>query len=212
MRRHYRGRFRRRAIHPAFLRPPSSRMQNLTHQLLGYLRLLRRGKPRGNRAYWLCRWEARYRGQVCGFVKGVRSDALRGEWRNQILQRAYSNAQRHHHLAVSVSQARQSSGSGASRRDRVYSCLGDCGKRVKVQGRFLRGGRTRSCGCDYRATRTTTTKHGQSRIACKTSTYNAYHRQKSLCRLRCAQAKYVRDRGVRFRFESCGDFYADGRN
>jgi hypothetical protein len=94
------------------------------------------------------------------------------------------------------------------KRGRLYRCLCDCGKLVTVEGRRLREGTVQSCGCWYRATRTTTIKHGQCRIARKTATYTAYQRRKSQCRNpRGRMARYYI--GVKFLFDSFAQFYAE---
>jgi hypothetical protein len=190
-------------------------MQNLTHKLFGHLRVLHLGKPRGKRVYWLCRCEARYNRKVCGTVKEVRDDALRADGGTRscgCLQREAVRSRGYHHARgerfsrlVIIRQA------GVTKRHgRIYLCLCDCGKKVKVQARFLRGGLTRSCGCYYRATRTTTTKHGQCRIKRKTAAYNAYHRQKDQCtNPRSRAARYFHDKGIQFRFESFLQFYKE---
>jgi hypothetical protein len=190
-------------------------MQNLKDKLFGHLRVLRLGKPRGKRVYWLCRCEARYHRKVCGTVKEVRDDALRAPGGTRscgCLQRAAVSKLGHHHARgerfsylVVVKQA-----GTIKKRGRVYLCQCDCGKRLKVQGRFLRSGGIKSCGCYYRATRTTTIKHGQSRIKRKTAAYNAYHRQKGQCtNPRSRAARYFYDKGIKFRFTSFQEFYAE---
>lgn len=186
---------------------------NLTHKLFGYLRVLRLGKPRGKRVYWLCRCEARCNRKVCGTVKEVRDDALRADrgtrscgclQREAVRSRGYHHArgQRFARLVV-IRQA-----GVAKRHGRIYLCRCDCGKTVKVQARFLRGGLTRSCGCYFRETRTTTIKHGQARAKSATGTYRAYQRKRSLClNPNGRMARYFHDRGVQFRFDNFHDFF-----
>lgn len=188
---------------------------NLTHQLFGHLRVLRPGRPRGRRQYWVCRCEALYHGKICGVIKEVRGDALRAKNGTRscgCLQREAVRARGHHHVRgerfsrlVIIRQA-----GSIPKRGRVYLCLCDCGKKVKVEGRFLRDGLVMSCGCLYRATRTTTIKHGQCRIKHKTATYRAYQRNKSLCNSPNGRmARYFHDKGIEFRFLSFADFYAE---
>jgi hypothetical protein len=181
---------------------------NLTGEQFGRLTVLRRGRLLGHKRYWRCRC-------ACGVVKEVRSDALRARVGTRscgCLQREYSKVQGHHHAPgqrfAYLVIIRQSG--VIKKRGRVYLCLCDCGKRVNVQGRHLRDGLVKSCGCYYRATRTTTIKHGQSRIARRTGTYNAYQRKKSLCSNPYGRmAQYFHDRGIEFRYASFADFYAD---
>jgi hypothetical protein len=181
-------------------------MLNLTGQRFGRLVVLRRAKPRGRRKYWRCRC-------TCGVTKDVRADALRtngGTRSCGCLQReAVRSRGRVHARGERFSRLVIIKQSGSiPKRGRVYLCLCDCRKRVKVQGRHLRDGRIKSCGCWYRATRTTTIKHGQARINKATATYRAYQRQKSLCRNpRGRMARYFHDRGVKFLFASFSDFY-----
>ncbi|MGA7766027.1 MAG: hypothetical protein WCA27_07345 [Candidatus Sulfotelmatobacter sp.] len=188
---------------------------NLINQTFGCLHVLRLGTPRGKRAYWLCRCEARYGGKLCGVVKEVRADALRapnGTRSCGCLQRESVRARGHHHARgerfshlVIIKQV-----GSIPKRGRVYMCLCDCGKRIKVQGRFLRDGLIKSCGCWYRATRTTSIKHGQCRTTRKTPVYNAYQRQKHQCRNpHSRQARYFHDKGIEFRFCSFAEFYAE---
>jgi hypothetical protein len=181
---------------------------NLANQIFGYLRVLRRGRLDGRRrVYWVCRCR-------CGVEKEIRSDALRdgGTRSCGCLQIAAVKAQGHHHppgerfsRLVIVRQT-----GVIKKRGRGYLCQCDCGKRVKVQGRFLRGGLIKSCGCLYFDTRTTTIKHGQCRILHKTATYNAHQRQQHQCNNPNArQAKYFHDKGIEFRFSSFAEFYSE---
>jgi hypothetical protein len=183
-------------------------MLNLTGQQFGHLTVLRRAASRGRRKYWRCRC-------ACRVTKDIRADALRADGGTRscgCLQREAARARGHVHMRgerfsrlVIIKQ----SGS-IPKRGRVYLCLCDCGKKLNVQGRFLRAGLIKSCGCWYRATRTTTIKHGQCRIARKTATYSAYQRQKSLCRNpRGRMARYFHDRGVKFLFENFAEYYAE---
>lgn len=57
----------------------------------------------------------------------------------------------------------------------LWKCVCDCGKEIAVLGNSLSTGNTRSCGCLYRATRTTANfKHGQCPIEGKTTTYQTW--------------------------------------
>ena len=180
---------------------------NLTHQIFGYLRVLRPGRLDGRRrVYWVCRCR-------CGVEKEIRSDALRADGGTRscgCLRIAAVKALGHHHppderfsRLVIIKQA-----GTIKKRGRVYLCLCDCGEKVKVQGQHLRDGLIKSCGCWYRESRTTNVKHGQCRITRKTATYSAYMRQKSQCRNpRCVQAQYFHDKGIEFRFDNFHDFY-----
>jgi hypothetical protein len=178
---------------------------NLTGQQFGRLTVLRRGR---HKRYWRCRC-------ACGVIKEVRSDALRTDGGTRscgCLQRAAVSKLGHHHAPgqrfAYLVIVRQSG--TLKKRGRVYRCQCDCGKRVNVQGRHLRDGLVKSCGCYYRATRTTTTKHGQCRIKRKTGAYMAYERKRSLClNPNGRMAKYFHDRGVEFRFASFAEFYAE---
>jgi hypothetical protein len=181
---------------------------NLTGQQFGRLTVLRRGRLVGHKRYWRCRC-------ACGVVKEVRADALRTDGGTRscgCLQREYSKAQGHHHAPgerfARLVIIRQSG--VIKKRGRVYRCACDCGKRVNVQGRFLRDGLVKSCGYYYRATRPTTIKHGQARAKSATGTYRAYQRKRSLClNPNGRMARYFYDRGVEFRFASFAEFYAD---
>jgi hypothetical protein len=55
-----------------------------------------------------------------------------------------------------------------------WSCICDCGARVVVHGRHLRGGATKSCGC---LRREAITKHGM----CGSRAYNAWKNMKQRC-------------------------------
>jgi hypothetical protein len=89
-----------------------------------------------------------------------------------------------------------------------WLCVCECGRRKLIRTDSLLAGMIRSCGCYYRETRTTTIKHGQCRITCKTGTYSAYQRKKSLClNPRGRMARYYKS--VRFLFTSFAEFYAD---
>jgi len=183
-------------------------MLNLINQRFGRLRVLRLGTPRGRRVYWVCHCR-------CGVVKEVRGDALRADGGTRscgCLQREAVSALGHHHgPGERFGRLRIIKLVGTiKKRGRVYLCRCDCGQRVKVQGRFLRDGLIRSCGCLYDETRTTNIRHGQCRITRKTATYNAYQRQKSQCRNpRCAQAKYFYAKGIEFRFDDFLSFYLE---
>ncbi len=179
-------------------------MLNLTGQQFGRLTVLHRGR----RKYWRCRC-------ACGVTKEIRADSLRADRGTRscgCLQREASQSHGHIHAPgerFSKLVIIKQSGS-IPKRGRVYLCLCNCGKKLDVQGRFLRAGLIKSCGCWYRATRTTTIKHGQCRITRKTATYLAYQRQKYQCRNpRCPQARYFHDRGVQFLFDSFPAFYAE---
>jgi hypothetical protein len=180
---------------------------NLSGQQFGRLTVLRRGRLVGHKRYWRCRC-------ACGVVKEVRADALHTDGTRSCgcLQREAVRSRGYHHTRgerfarlVIIRQA------GVTKRHgRIYLCLCDCGKRVRVQARFLRGGLTRSCGCYFRETRTLTIKHGQCRIKRKTAAYNAYHRQKDQCtNPRSRAARYFHDKGIEFRFASFQEFYAE---
>jgi hypothetical protein len=186
---------------------------NLTHKVFGFLRVLRLGTPRGRRSYWVCRCEARYHGKVCGVVKEVRSDALLAAGGTRscgCLQREAVSALGHHHppgerfsRLVIIRQA-----GVIKKRGRVYLCLCNCGQKVEVQGRHLRDGGIKSCGCYYLDTRTTNIKHGQARAKSATGTYRAYQRKRSLClNPNGSMAQYFHDRGVEFRFDNFQDFF-----
>lgn len=193
----------------------SNHMRSLLNQTYGFLRVIRPGKPRGRRRYWICRCEARYHGKICGTIKEVRSDSLRVNGGMQScgwLRIETVKALGHHHARGErfsrLVVVRQSG--VIPKRGRVYLCLCDCGRRVKVQGRFLRDGLIKSCGCWYRASRTLTTKHAQARSTGATGTYRAYQRQRSLCSNPNGRlAQYFHDRGVQFRFDNFQDFYAE---
>jgi hypothetical protein len=182
--------------------------KNLANQRFGRLTVLARADHPGRKAYWRCRCS-------CGIIKDVRADALRainGTKSCGCLQRQAVSALGYHHLpGERFGRLRIVKQSGTiEKRGRVYLCECNCGKRVKVQGRFLRDGLTPSCGCYYRETRTTTIKHGQCRIRRKTASYNAYQRQKSQCRNpNGRQARYFYHKGIEFRFSSFAEFYAD---
>lgn len=158
--------------------------------------------------YWRCRC-------ACGVVKEIRSDALRaprGTRSCGCLQREVMQARGFQHQSgerfsrlVIIKEV-----GTIKKRGRVYLCLCDCGKRVEVQGRFLRDGLVKSCRCLYRSTRTTTIQHGQARASGSTPTWRAYRRQKSQCRNpRCRQAKYFHDKGIEFRFRDFLEFYRE---
>ena len=112
---------------------------NLTHQIFGYLRVLRPGRLDGRRrVYWVCRCR-------CGVEKEIRSDALRADGGTRscgCLRIAAVKALGHHHppderfsRLVIIKQA-----GTIKKRGRVYLCLCDCGEKVKVQGQHLRDG------------------------------------------------------------------------
>lgn len=175
-------------------------MLDLSNQRFGKLTALHLA-PRPRR-YWTCRC-------VCGVVKDIRADALRANGGTRscgCLQRAVTSARGYHHAPgerfsrlVIIRQV-----GTVPKRGRVYLCLCDCGKKLEVQGRFLRPGLIRSCGCLYRETRTTNVKHGQCRIRRKTPIYSAYQRRKSLCR---TKARYYEN--VKFLFSCFLDFYRE---
>ena len=182
--------------------------KNLANQRFGRLTVLTRAEHPGRKAYWRCKCS-------CGVIKDVRGDALRavnGTRSCGCLQRQAVSALGHHHQpGERFGRLRIIRQAGTiKKRGRVYWCICDCGKKVKVQGRSLRDGLTRSCGCLFDETRTTTIKHGQCRIKRKTGTYMAYQRQKSHCHNpNGRQARYFYHQGIEFRFSSFAEFYAD---
>jgi hypothetical protein len=183
-------------------------MLDLSNQHFGRLTVLDRADHPGRKAYWRCRC-------ACGVVKEVRGDALRADGGTRscgCLQREAVSALGHHHRpGERFGRLRIIKQVGTLRkRGRVYRCLCDCGQRVKVQGRFLRDGLIRSCGCLYNETRTTNIRHGQCRITRKTATYNAYQRQKHQCQNpNGRQARYFFHKGIEFRFDDFLSFYAE---
>lgn len=177
----------------------------LTGKQFGRLTVLGRATRKD---YWRCRC-------ACGALKKIRSDSLRANGGTRscgCLQREAVKARGYHHQRgerFSRLVIIELVGT-IKKRGRVYLCLCDCGKKVKVQGRFLRAGTIKSCGCWYRATRMTTIRHGQARASGSTPTWRAYRRQKSQCQNpRCKQAKYFLERGIKFLFSSFAEFYAD---
>ena len=93
--------------------------------------------------------------------------------------------------------------SGANKWGSKWNCVCECGNRIVVLGSNLTGGYVKSCGCTKKAV---SRRHGMSYSV----EYSAY-----ICaRARCTNSnnsgwKNFGGRGIRFRFESFEQFYAE---
>ena len=181
---------------------------DLTHRRFGRLTVLHLGsRTTEKRTYWRCRCR-------CGAEKEVRGDSLIAGavrscgclWRSVMSRRGIRHRRGHRFGRLRV--VRQVG--TVKKRGRVYLCQCDCGKTINVQGRHLRSGESKSCGCWYKATRSTANmRHGQSSAKHTNPVYDAYHRQRGWCRNpRDRRAGDFRERGIEFRFASFIEFYA----
>jgi hypothetical protein len=147
----------------------------------GRLRVLRKGRKNWKHRWWVCQCNCRKR-----TIREIRSDHLRSGLTQSCgcLHSEVSRARGNHYKAgkkfgrltviAEVGRARK--------RGPIYLCLCICGKRAKVEGRHLRSGESKSCGCWYLATRKTANrKHGKAPSSHKIAVYSAYCREKSWC-------------------------------
>jgi hypothetical protein len=180
---------------------------DLTNRRFGRLSVLHLGsRTTEKRTYWRCRCR-------CGAEKEVRGDSLIAGavrscgclWRSVMSCRGirHRRGQRFGRLRV-VRQV-----GTVKKRGRVYLCQCDCGKIINVQGRHLRSGESKSCGCLYHDTRSTANlRHGQSPAKNANPVYDCYYRQRGWCRnAHDRAAHYYHDRGIEFRFSSFLEFH-----
>src|SRR6202022_2691059 len=119
----------------------------------GRLKVLGRGRRNSKHLWWFCQCDCQKR-----TVKEVRGDSLRcGAIRScGCLQREIVSASGNHYIAgrqfgrLTVVKELDKVG-----RYRLYLCRCTCREHVKVQGRHLASGETKSCGCWYRDSRKT---------------------------------------------------------
>lgn len=160
------------------------------------------------RRYWLCRCS-------CGVVKQVRSDGLVagsvvscghfGRERRAIAITKPMPAGARYGRLVILRRVRS-----VRKRGHVYECRCACGKRVEVQGRHLRSGETRSCGCWFKDTRATSYRHGHARVNHETPEYSAFGHAKSVCNNPNDKAYYcIGARGIKFLFADFIEFLAE---
>lgn len=181
---------------------------DLRGRTFGRLRVIRLSKRSGKRTYWRCRCS-------CGVMKDIRSDGLRSGavvscgcyHRQRISERGFTHppGTRFARLVVIKVAGRK------TKRGRIYECSCDCGKLVRVQGRHLRSGESKSCGCWYDETRPLCTlRHGHSRIRRRSPEYSAYQHAKSVCNNQNDHGYYcVGGRGIGFLFASFEAFLAE---
>ncbi len=97
------------------------------------------------------------------------------------------------------------------KRGHVYLARCVCGRVIEVQGRHLRSGESKSCGCWYRDSRPLCgLKHGKSPAKNVSPVYSAYHRERRWCNDRRDKAyPWYGGRGVQFQFDSFESFFAE---
>lgn len=128
-------------------------VENLKGQQFGLLIVQREGEPQGKRRLptWICRC-------VCGVEKPFRYDTLQDgrakscgcatqRFRKTKLEKRYSLVnQRFGRLFVLWRAGSVKYGKTPSSHS-LWECKCDCGKIIKVAGRYLRAGTKKSCGC-----------------------------------------------------------------
>jgi hypothetical protein len=183
---------------------------DLSGEIFGRWHVVGRGRSDGRHSRWRCVCD-------CGAKSQVRGDHLRSGASVSCgcLHRELSaSAGVHHQPGERFGRLTIIKCVGhVKKRGRLYLCECACPKhkRVVVQGRHLRSGETKSCGCVYAETRATSNlRHGQSRIRHATAAYAAYTREKSWCRNpRSRVFCYYGGRGIEFRFENFRQFYSE---
>jgi hypothetical protein len=182
---------------------------DLTGKKFGRLKVLKRGRHDSKHLWWVCRCSCPLK-----TTKEVRGDALRGGITQGCgcIQREVCSARAHHYeLGKKFGRLTVIEESGTrKKRGPIYLCRCACGNKIKVQGRHLRSGESRSCGCLYRDTRRTANRrHGKSPCGRKIPVYSAYHRQRSLClNPKTKHFNCYGGRGILFCFDSFPEFYA----
>jgi len=121
--------------------------KDLTGQRVGRWTVLRRSKRKSRRVYWKCRCE-------CGFEKDILADSLlhKRSLSCGCSGRAHRPncidlvGQRFGRLTVlKVAQRYRENGTGT-----LWRCQCDCGNFINVWAKYLRSGKTQSCGCYQR--------------------------------------------------------------
>jgi hypothetical protein len=180
---------------------------DLAGRAYGRLTVLRRGRHNSKHLWYLCRC-------VCTKLTEVRADRLRGGTIRSCgcLHRDVMSARGNHHqpgktfgrLTV-IRDAHIKS----IKRGRSYLCRCRCNREVVVNGRHLRSGESKSCGCRFRELcRTFNHRHGQAPSTHKVPTYTAYYHNRALCRnSNVKHFEYYGGRGIEFRFNTFTDFY-----
>jgi hypothetical protein len=173
-------------------------------RMFNRLRVLRRGRSTWKHLWFVCQCSCPKK-----TIREVRSDHLRrgitqscGCLHREIASAAgnhYKPGKRFGKLTIIAEIGR------VRRRGPIYLCQCICGKRTTVQGRHLRSGESRSCGCGFRKRNL---KHGKAPASHKIPVYSAYCRQKSWCRNpNDHHWKYYGGRSIRFGFQDFPTFY-----
>jgi hypothetical protein len=179
-------------------------------KVFGRLTVLRRGRSNQKHLWWscICSCPLRTKKQIRG--DGLRSGAVVscGCYRLEAVKALgyhYKPGRKFARLTIVKETGT------VKKRGPIYLCRCVCGKRVTVQGRHLRSGESRSCGCLYRDTRATANRtHGKAPSSHKIAVYSCYGREKSLCRNpNMKHYEYYGGRGIEFRFTSFQEFYAE---
>jgi hypothetical protein len=170
----------------------------------GRLRVLRRGKCDWKHLWWVCRCSCPKH-----TIREVRSDHLRlGRTQScGCLHSEITSARGFHYQAGKIFGKLIVIGEIGIQRKRgpIYLCQCECGKRTKVQGRHLRSGESRSCGCGFRKRNW---RHGKAPASHKIAVYSAYCREKSWCTNQNDHAwRYYGGKGVQFLFADFLTFY-----
>jgi hypothetical protein len=177
---------------------------DLTGCIFGRLAVLRRGRHNAKHLWWICKCS-------CSKQTEVRADSLRaGTIRScGCLHREISSEHGYHHLPGEIFgrlTVIRDANIKSKKRGKSYVCRCRCRRLVTVNGRHLRSGESKSCGCRFRdLNRTFNYRHGQSHEA----VYAAYYHNRALCRN--PQTRHFEcygGRGIEFRFDTFTEFYA----
>lgn len=106
---------------------------------------------------------------------------------------------------------------GSKNQQAYWSCACDCGTRFVTQGRFLRNGATRSCGCLGKENRALAsakakTTHGQTKGGARSRAHSIWTNMRSRCgNQNFTSYKWYGGRGIAVceRWQSFENFFAD---